>query len=278
MKEIRYEVDGETVAGAQTDPPGRPRGALLLVHGFLSRHEEFADAAQQLASKGWRVLAIDQRGFGASGGARGRISAARAIADVRGGLRFLEREHPGEPLGLVGHSMGACFALGAAAQEPTAVRALVVAAPMRSVRAEVGSAEFAGYKAARAASNLSERLGLGSIRVPYKYRERHLFIDKAAVKRAEAAGFLGKKIDLANFNDLLAMDSVDYARQAKQPALMILGDEDRAVKHASSQAVYDALGGHKEAVTVHSGHSMFGDLSAAKVVDHVDRWMGQHLR
>lgn len=276
MREVRYEVDGESVAAALHEAKGVPLGNVLLVHGFLSNRLEFADAADRLAERGWRVLAIDQRGFGASGGPRGRISAARAIADVRHGLHWLEREQPGLPSGVVGHSMGACFALGAMATEPR-LKAAVLAAPMSTIRAEVSEAEFAGYKVARTFSNLGERLGLAPIVVPYKYREKDLFLDPEAVKRAEAAGFLGKKISLANFNDLLDMDSREYATHVSRPVLVLLAQHDRAVKRASSLSVYEALPGVKELVDVDSGHSMFGDRKAAEVVQHVDRWFRHHL-
>lgn len=277
MREIRFEVEGESVAGAVHDPPkGKPLGSIVLVHGFLSQRGEFADAGERLAERGWRVVAIDQRGFGASGGMRGRISAARAIADVKGALRWSEADYPGLPPGLLAHSMGACFALGAMATDPS-VKAAVLGAPMASVRAEVSDLEFTGYKIARAASNLSERVGLGSLKVPYKYREKHLFKDPEAVKRAVEAGFLGKNIDLANFNDLLDMDSRTYASHVTRPVLVILADHDRAVKHASSTSVYDALAGPKELVHVDSGHSMFGDSDAAAAIGHVDRWFRKHL-
>lgn len=278
MREVRFEVDGETVAGSLHEPAGTPRGHLVLVHGFLSQRGEFGDAAERLAQRGWRVLAIDSRGFGASGGPRGRIGAARAIGDVKAALEWLARDRPGLPAGIVAHSMGTCFALGALAQGADA-KAVVLAAPMSNVRAEVGQAEFLGYKAARAASNLAERIGLGPIAVPYKYREKDLFVDAEAARRAEAAGFLGRKISLANFNDLLsdAMDSRTYAPRVRQPALVILAKHDRAVKRASSLSVHDALGGPKELVEVDSGHSMFGDRDAASVLGHIDRWMGRHL-
>jgi alpha-beta hydrolase superfamily lysophospholipase len=276
MREVRFEVDGESVAGALYEPKHAALGSLVFVHGFLSQRTEFADLGERLAERGWRCLAIDQRGFGASGGARGRLSAARSIADVKGALAWIAREQPGLPLGLVAHSMGACFALGAMATDP-AVRAAVLGAPMSSVRAEVGDAEFLGYRVGRAASNLSERLGFGSLKVPYKYRERDLFKDPEAVKRAEEAGFLGKKIDLANFNDLLDMDSRVYASHVERPVLVLLPTEDRAVKRSSSLSVYDALAGPKELTEVASGHSLFGDVEAAAAAQHVDRWFRKHL-
>lgn len=276
MREVRFDVDGESVAGALYETKSKPLGQVVLVHGFLSQRGEFASLGERLAEKGWRSLAIDERGFGASGGPRGRISAPRAIADVKAALKWLDQEQPGLPLALVGHSMGACFVLGAMATEPR-VKTAVLAAPMVGVRAEVSNAEFNGYKVARAFSNLLEAFGLPSVKVPYKYREKHLFKDAEAVKRAEEAGFLGKTIDLANFNDLLDMDSRKYAEHVKRPVLVMIGEHDKAVKHASSRSVYDALGGERELVTVDTGHSMFGDSEAASAIAHVDRWLRKHL-
>lgn len=276
MGEIRFEVEGESVAGSLHEPKGEALGHLVLVHGFLSQRAEFAEAADRLAERGWRVLALDQRGFGASGGPRGIITAERAIADVLAALRWLDASRPGLPWGLVGHSMGAAFTLGAMAQEPR-IGAAVLAAPMSTVRAEVGDLEYAGYRAAYALSRLKDRVGLGHIVIPYKNRYRDLFHDSEAIQRAERVGFLGKTINLGNFEALLAMDSGLHARKVKQPVLVILAEFDKAVKNASSRVVYDALAGPKEVVSLPCGHSLFGDCEAEAAVAHVDRWMRQHL-
>lgn len=276
MREVRFEVEGESVAGSLHEPKGEPLGHLVLVHGFLSQRLEFAEAGDRLADRGWRVLAIDQRGFGASGGARGIIRMERAVADVRAALRWLDASRPGLPWGLVGHSMGAAFTLAAMAEEPR-VGAAVLAAPMASVRAEVSDLEFAGYRAGHALSRFKERLGLGPIVVPYKNRYRDLFHDVEAARRAERIGFLGKTVSLANFESLLAMDSRDYAPKVSKPVLVLLAEHDKAVKNASTRSVHDALGGPKELVALKCGHSLFGDCEAEAAVGHVDRWMRQHL-
>lgn len=276
MREVRFEVEGESVAGSLYEPQGESLGNLVLVHGFLSQRGEFADAGERLARKGWRVLAIDQRGFGTSGGAPGIVTAERATADVLGALRWLDASRPGLPWGLVGHSMGAAFTLAAMAQEPR-IGAAVLGAPMSTVRAEVGDLEFAGYRAAYALSRLKSRLGLGHIVIPYKNRYRDLFHDKEALRRAERQDFLMRTVNLANFDALLSMDSRRDAARVKQPVLVILAEHDKAVQRASSQAVHDALAGPKDLVSLACGHSLFGDCEAEAAVEHVDRWMRAHL-
>jgi alpha-beta hydrolase superfamily lysophospholipase len=249
MKEVHFDVEGESVAGSLHEPPGAPRGQLVLVHGLLSQRTEFAEAGAALAQKGWRVLAIDQRGFGSSGGERGILSAPRATADTLGAVQWLRKEYPALPVGLVGHSMGAVFTTGAMVADPT-IRAAVLAAPMKTVRAELADGEFLGYRVGNALSRAKAKLGLGPLVVPYKNRYPNLFFDKAAAKRAEKAGFLSTSVSLANYDSLLAMDTIANAKLVKQPTL----------------------------VTLACGHSMFGDCKSDEAIAQVDRWMGLNLR
>ena len=278
MREVRYEVDGESVAAKLWEPRegAHARGQVVLVHGLLSQAAEFMDLGPRLAEGGFRVLSVDQRGFGASGGARAIVTQARATADILGGVAWLRKEQPDLPVGLVGHSMGAVFTLRALAADET-IRAGVLAAPMRRVRDELGDAEFLAYRAAIAASKAKERVGLGPIWVPYKYDYDRLFYDEAAAARAREQAFLVRKVNLGNAEEFLAMDSETEAGRVRQPVLVILADYDRAVKRANSLAVYNALAGPKELATLACGHSMFGDCDSDAAAAHVLRWMKQHL-
>ncbi len=276
MREVRFEVDGESVAGSLHEPSGTPKGGVVMVHGLLSRREEFGDAPDKLAARGWRVLAIDQRGFGASGGPRGIITQERATADVLAALDFLAKDAPTLPLAIVGHSMGTVFTLRALAARPD-VKAGVVVSPMRTVRAELGDAEFMGYRAAHGVSRLKTKLGLGPLVVPYKYRYEDLFVDPEAARAAEKASFLFPHVNLSNYPAFIAMDSTTSAREVHQPTLVLLAEHDKAVKPESSRAVYDALAGPKEIDTIDSGHSVWTDRSAAAAVERVDAWLAKHM-
>jgi alpha-beta hydrolase superfamily lysophospholipase len=277
VREVRFEVDGESVAAKLHEPEGPPAGQLVLVHGLLSQGREFADLPERMASKGYRVLALDQRGFGASGGPRGIITQERATADVLSAVAFLRKEHAGAPVGLVGHSMGAVFALRALAEDPT-IRAAVLGAPMLTVRAELKGAEFQMYRVAHALSRVTARTPLGSVKVPYKYDYERLFHSKDAVKRAREDPFLHPTVDLVNYPAFMAMDASRDAPRVRQPVLVILAAHDRAVRRENSLAVYDKLGGPKELVTIPSGHSMWADEAAEAAAGHVERWMTAHLR
>lgn len=268
--------DGTTRAGTLALPPGRPRGGVVLLHGFASDRREFADAADLLAAKGWAALAMDFRAHDAAATLAGKVDTATVEEDLRAAGAFLRKQAGDVPLGLVAHSMGGALAAHALPRLPE-FRAAVLVAPMDTIEGELGRAEFVAYKAAIRASRASAKLGLGPIVIPYKYTYKDLLDDPEAVKRAEAIGFLGRRVSLAGADALLAMRGAAWAREVKVPTLVLLAANDRAVKHDSSKRVYEALAGPKRLVEVSSGHSVFGDRRAAEVADIVHGWFAANL-
>lgn len=99
------------------EPTGRP---LVVLHGFLEQGAAWDAVAQQLNR--W-VIAPDHRGHGRSAhvGAGGFYHFWDYLPDVDALVRSL-----GEPVDLVGHSMGGTMASLYAATRPEAVRRLVL--------------------------------------------------------------------------------------------------------------------------------------------------------
>lgn len=97
-------------ARAQARSPRAPvRGTVQLVHGLGEHAGRHAAVAQALAAAGWRVVAHDHRGHGASGGARGALAHDEdLLADLAQAVDAF-RAAPGGGEGaqvLLGHSMG----------------------------------------------------------------------------------------------------------------------------------------------------------------------------
>jgi pimeloyl-ACP methyl ester carboxylesterase len=89
-------------------PAAGPR-TVVLVHGFLDAAGTWDLVAPALAAAGYRVLAPDMRGFG--DGARAPEGSYYHFADYVFDLADLvDALSPGEPIALVGHSMGGMIA------------------------------------------------------------------------------------------------------------------------------------------------------------------------
>ena len=97
--------------------------AIILLHGFPESHRTWRLIAPALA-RDWRVIAPDQRGFGASDKPEGveeyrsekTIADIFALADAYGFERFT----------LVGHDWGGAIAWGAALARPDRIDRLVI--------------------------------------------------------------------------------------------------------------------------------------------------------
>jgi pimeloyl-ACP methyl ester carboxylesterase len=105
------------------------RPLALLIHGVTSSSRTWWRVGPALADRGFRVLAVDLRGHGASPRVAAGVSTADLAAEVDetlaaqagGGVDGVEL--------LVGHSLGALVALELVGQRPGLARRLVVEDP-----------------------------------------------------------------------------------------------------------------------------------------------------
>jgi pimeloyl-ACP methyl ester carboxylesterase len=113
FEEISYATaDGGLIVG---NIYGDGQHAVLLAHGAIFDKESWHDFALILSARGYKVLAIDFRGYGQS--TRGNAENA-LFQDVVAGIRYL-RDVGAQRVSVIGASMGG----GAVAQASTVVQA-----------------------------------------------------------------------------------------------------------------------------------------------------------
>ncbi len=100
------------LTGVRIDPEGQPRGTIVFVPGFTGSKEDFVAVLEPLASRGWVVVAYDQRGQFESVGpeeetAYSLKTLARDLLEVVAHLDVA-------PVHVVGHSFGGLVAREAA--------------------------------------------------------------------------------------------------------------------------------------------------------------------
>lgn len=118
-------------------PPGTPAPAVLHAHGNagnISHHDSFSDF---LTLSGFHVLIFDYRNYGRSD--PGRTRRPELTRDTRAALDVLFERPDVDPdrVGVLGVSLGAAFALDAAATDPR-VRAVATVSAFSSWRAIAG--------------------------------------------------------------------------------------------------------------------------------------------
>ena len=112
--------DGWSIHGAAWNRNATDAPLVILAHGLNEDHHSYDVLGAQLAARGWRVLAFDSRGQGASTHAPGgqtRTLRDFSAADLPGFAADLDaaRRFAGEPRAWIGASIGANLALRIAA-------------------------------------------------------------------------------------------------------------------------------------------------------------------
>jgi pimeloyl-ACP methyl ester carboxylesterase len=100
---------------------------VVLAHGARFDKSSWTEQAHQLATAGFRVVAIDFRGYGKSGG--GSQSRDQMYLDVLAAVHYL-RKAGAKTVAVIGGSMGGGAAAEAAVRGAGAIDSLVLLAPV----------------------------------------------------------------------------------------------------------------------------------------------------
>jgi pimeloyl-ACP methyl ester carboxylesterase len=134
-----FSHDGLTFTVTDTGPVnGEP---VVLLHGFPQRATCWEGVSEALHLRGYRTLALDQRGY--SPGARPRTRSAYRLPNLVSDVAALVG-HVGAPVHLVGHDWGAVVAWTLAARHPAMISSLVTVSaphPKAFVRSLFGSGQ-----------------------------------------------------------------------------------------------------------------------------------------
>ncbi|KAJ7747745.1 lysophospholipase [Mycena metata] len=98
---------------AAADAPAK--ATLVFVHGFAEHVGRYTEAHPEFAARGINVFTFDERGFGKTAldehnksktSSYAKTSGVHQLDDIKWALDHAEKEFPGLPLFLAGHSMG----------------------------------------------------------------------------------------------------------------------------------------------------------------------------
>lgn len=118
-----FDLPDGRIAYRTWGPDTAANARIVLLHGLAGDVQSWASLAAALARAGRTVIAADLPGHGATS-----IEAADIETAVATAAAFLERLR-GDPVELVGHSLGGAVAARAARRAPARVRRLTLLAP-----------------------------------------------------------------------------------------------------------------------------------------------------
>lgn len=252
-------------------PDEVPQVLVVVSHGLAEHGGRYAEFAAQLVGHNCAVYALDHRGHGRSGGPRANIERFEyVVSDLGTFIGRAQRQHPGVPVVLVGHSMGGAIALACALRYQDVLRALVLSAPaLAAPEPPTGLRRLA----LRATSAWRPDSGVLQLQPAYVSR------DPEVVKAYERDPLVYRgPIPARTAAELLdGMEQVGaHAHELQLPVLVQHGTADRLVPLAAVQPIYQRLGlQRRRTVHLYDGlyHEVYNEPERERVFRDLVNWL-----
>lgn len=222
----------------------------FLVHGVTGWHRTWWRVAPALAARGWRVLAVDQRGHGTS-----PRTGPAAIDDLADDLEAAIEARASVPVDLLlGHSLGAVASMALVRRRPGITRRLVLEDPPSLVRHDDDGFLDRLRRDASAARRDPES------EVRRELAENPTWVETDARQDVEGRSLSDTEGIVASLRIPRPFRVPAEAASVAVPTLYILGDEERSVMvGAARQELEAALPSTSEIAVLDAGHTVHRD-------------------
>jgi pimeloyl-ACP methyl ester carboxylesterase len=268
VREHRTDVLGTSTAWWEYGDPDA-RTTIVLVHGFRGDHHGLEPVVAHL--RGYRLLAPDLPGFGASG----PLESTHDIAGYSRWLRaFTAEVAPGGGAVVLGHSFGSIVSAAAIAdglETPALILVNPIAAPALAGPRGVLTRLAVFYY--WAASVLPEGIGFGILRNPLIVR----IMSEAMAKTREPAlrswihgqhrlyfsRFASRRVVLEAFRASVSTDVSMVARRIAVPTLLVAAERDDITPVAAQYRLKELFGDAELVVIPGVGHLIHYEVPEA---------------
>jgi len=217
-----------------------PRGVIVLVHPYRGCRLAMVSRARLLHSEGYSIVMIDLRAHGESPGSRVTIGHLERH-DVKAAVEFARTSHPGEPIGVIGFSMGGAATLVAS---PLGVDAIILESVYPDIRTAVTN---------RVRVKLGALWALPTLLLLVQLKPR-----------------LGISV-----SDLRP---IDHLPNVNCPVLILSGTADLHTTEADTRTMFDAAIAPKELWLIEgAGHEDMYEFVPREYEQRVLRFLKQHL-
>jgi len=254
-------------------PEPEPGGAVVLAHGAGEHCGRYEHVAARLVAEGFGVHALDHRGHGRSEGRRAYVDRiANTVADIDQLVTIARERHPGQPLFLLGHSMGGCLAIAYALERQQRLDGLLLSAPLAALETASPVTRVLG----KLLSAVTPTLGLFDVDPERVSRDPDVvraYVEDPLVHHG--------KLPARTVGELAAAVEGFPARvpELRLPLLVMHGTGDKIVPLAGSLMVHDGAGSDDKQLELYDGlyHEILNEPEQQRVMDDVVAWLQARL-
>ena len=255
-------------------PERDPRAVVVISHGLAEHGGRYPEVAARLVASEYAVYALDHRGHGRSGGPRANIDRfAYLVSDLGTFAGRAQREHPGVPVFLLGHSMGGAIALACALRYKGSLKGLVLSAPALAAGETVSSLKMLTLRLLSSLAPNARALTLPAAAISR---------DPAVVEAYEQDPLVFRgAIPARTIVELLqAMAAFPVsAPELRIPVLVQHGTADKLVPLAATRPIYETLGQSKgRTLRTYEGlfHEIYNEPERDRVLADLAVWLEAH--
>lgn len=276
--------------GAQLDLPvyewvdrTKPRkGTIVAVHGLTLYAYAWDSLAKHLASRGYHVFALDQRGFGrwrtdaAKFNGNDKIEIGQSQQDLLDLVTSLRQAHPTQPLFMLGESVGSNMSLQLVSDHPELADGAVLGSPCYKTRVHPKPVRWAA-DLAKQMVRPNKPLNLEPYAAPY------LTNDPALQKACDNDPMIFRRMTPAELIKIDVMNDRAIAAAKKLPAnyplQIFAGTKDGMFKSTELPKAIEKFGTHSVSLTLlpGKGHLLLEHQQPSKqITGLMDGWLNHH--
>ncbi len=246
----------------------KPRGVVVIVHGFKSHSGLYEWPAQQLVQAGLSAYALDLRGHGKSEGERYYVEKfSDYTTDLATFVDLAKSREPGLPVFVLGHSAGGVISCVYALDHQGEIAGLVC----ESFAHELPAPDFA----------LAVLKGIGHI-APHAHvlslKDEDFSRDPKFVETMKNDPLVPHQ----GYSSQAAAELVRADERLKKdfprltlPVLILHGTADKAAKASGSQHFFDRTGSQDKTLKLYDGHfhDLLNDVGKETVMADITEWL-----
>ena len=265
-------VGGLNIYTRSWQPEGNPRAVVILIHGFNAHSGYMEYPAEQFASNGFSVYALDLRGRGKSEGERFYVEKfTDYLDDVNTLVQGARSDNPGLPIYVLGHSAGGVIATSYVFEHQTEIAGLIC----ESFAYDVGLPNAVAL-ILKGISHLTPHLHVFSL------NNADFSRDPASVERMNNDPLIGKESQPAETAAVMltAADALTgHFPQFKVPVLILHGTDDKATRPAGSEKFFELAGSTDKTLKLYDGHyhDLLNDVDKEIVIADILDWVCARL-
>ena len=253
-------------------PEDKPRGVVVIVHGFNSHSGHYLWAADQLVAGGLAVYALDLHGRGKSDGERYYLEKlGDYLSDVDALVNLAKSREPGLPVFILGHSAGGVISCVYTLEHQADLAGLIC----ESFAFQVYAPDFA-LAVLKGLSHLAPHAHV--LKLPNEGFSR----DPKVVEALENDPLIAHEVqptltvaELARADERLKKEFPLITL----PVFILHGDADKVTKPGGSQFFYDTAGSTDKTLKLYEGHvhDLLNDYDKDVVITDIKNWIAARL-